>query len=137
MRLSVLAAAVSLSIGLSMAADVHAAIKKRTFIPAQGLGPALRTFAKDHKLQIIYVSEEVAKLHTRGVVGDVTSDEALRSLLQGTDLEYRYLDERTVTVFSAAETEPIERCWSPPSLCTSLRPGMFHRPWICRCRWKK
>jgi outer membrane receptor protein involved in Fe transport len=105
MRLSVLAAAMSLSVGLSMAADVQAAIKKRTFIPAQGLGPALRTFAKDHKLQIIYVSEDVAKLHTRGVVGDVTSDEALRALLQGTDLEYRYLDERTVTVFSAAEAE--------------------------------
>jgi outer membrane receptor protein involved in Fe transport len=105
MRLSVLAAAVSLSIGMSMAADVQAAIKKRTFIPAQGLGPALRAFAKDHKLQIIYVSEEVAKLHTRGVVGDVTSDEALRSLLEGTNLEYRYLDDRTVTVFSADDAQ--------------------------------
>ncbi|HEY0687243.1 MAG TPA: TonB-dependent receptor [Steroidobacter sp.] len=105
MRLSVLAAAISLSVGLSTAADVQAAIKKRTFIPAQGLGPALRAFAKDHKLQIIYVSEEVAKLHTRGVVGDVTSDEALRALLQGTELEYRYLDERTVTVFLATEAE--------------------------------
>lgn len=105
MRLSVLAAAVSLSVGLSMAADVQAAIKKRTFIPAQGLGPALRAFAKDHKLQIIYVSEEVATLRTRGVIGDVTSDEALRTLLEGTDLNYRYLDERTVTVFAAEDAE--------------------------------
>lgn len=105
MRLSVLAAAVSLSVGLSMAAEVQAAIKRRTFIPAQGLGPALRAFAKDHKLQIIYVSEDVATLRTRGIVGDVTSDEALHALLQGTALDYRYLDERTVTVFSAEDTD--------------------------------
>lgn len=105
MRLSVLAAAMSVSIGLSMAADVHATIKKRTHIPAQGLGPALRAFAKDNKLQIIYWSEYVEKLRTDGVVGDVTVDEGLRTLLEGTQLDYRYLDERTITVFSPADVQ--------------------------------
>src|SRR5690606_20817393 len=82
-----------------------ASIKKRTHIPAQGLGPALREFAQGHELQIIYVSEDVAKLSTRGVAGEVTTDEALRTLLQGTQLDYRYLDERTITVFSAEDTQ--------------------------------
>lgn len=100
MRLSILATAISFSLlGLSIADNVHAAIKKQTNIPAQGLGPALQAFAKDRDLQIVYISEEVNDLRTRGVAGEVTADEALRQLLDGTDLGYRYLDENTVTVF--------------------------------------
>src|ERR1700722_8280790 len=98
MRLSVWVATVSLSIvGLAVADDVRAAMKKATNIPAEGLGVALQALAKDRNFQVVYVTEEVSYLRTQGAVGEFTADEALKQLLKGTGLTYRYLDERTVT----------------------------------------
>src|SRR6266446_6097353 len=99
MRLSVVVAAVSLSIiGLAVADDVRASIKRPTNIPAQGLGPALQTLAKDRNFQVVYVSEEVNSLRTHGAVGEFTSQEALKALLSGTGMTFRYLDKNTVTI---------------------------------------
>src|SRR4029077_13417330 len=100
MRLGVVVAAVSLSIiGLAIADDVSASIIKRsTNIPAQGLGSALQTLAKDRNFQVVYGSEEVNNLRTHGAVGEFTSEEALKQLLSGTGMTFRYLDERTVTI---------------------------------------
>jgi outer membrane receptor protein involved in Fe transport len=99
MRLSAVVAAVSLSvIGLAVADDVRASIRKPTNIPAQPLGPALQTLAKDRNFQVVYVSEEINSAHTHGAVGEFTSEEALKALLSGTGLTFRYLDEKTVTV---------------------------------------
>jgi iron complex outermembrane receptor protein len=103
MRLSVAIAAVSLSIiGLATADDVRASIKRPTNIPAQALGPALQTLAKDRNFQVVYVSEEVNSLRTHGAVGEFTSEEALKQLLKGTGLSFRYLDEKTVTIVLAS-----------------------------------
>lgn len=105
MRTGVLAAIVSLSIvGVSMAADARAAIRKHTSIPAQDLGPALQTLAKDRDFQLVYVSEEINDLRTAGAAGELTPDEALTKLLGGTGLTYRYLDERTVTIVPAVDS---------------------------------
>jgi iron complex outermembrane recepter protein len=99
MRLSVAVAAVCLSIvGLAVADDVRASIRKPVNIPAQALGPALQTLAKDRDFQVVYVSEEVNSLRTHGAVGEFTSEEALKQLLKGTGLTYRYLDDKTVTI---------------------------------------
>jgi iron complex outermembrane recepter protein len=99
MRLSAMVAAVSLSIiGLASADDVRASIKRPTNIPSQGLGPALQTLAKDRNFQVVYVSEEVNSLRTQGAVGEFTSEEALKQLLGGTGMTFRYLDEKTVTI---------------------------------------
>src|SRR6266478_5044146 len=85
MRLSVVVAAVSLSIiGLAVADDVRASIKRPTNIPAQGLGPALQTLAKDRNFQVVYVSEEINVLRTKGANGEFTPEEALKRLLNGT-----------------------------------------------------
>ena len=102
MRWSVVVAAVSLSIiGLAAADDVRASIKRSTNIPSQGLGSALQRLAKDRNFQVVYVSEEVNGLRTQGAVGEFTPEEALKTLLHGTGLTYRYLDEKTVTIFPA------------------------------------
>src|SRR5258708_27675116 len=102
MRLSLCAALLCLSAaGLSFGADADAAIRKTIAIPAQGLGPALNTFAKERNLQVVYRSEIVGSLRTQGVSGDLTVDEALQALLSGTGLTYRYLDDRTVTIVPA------------------------------------
>src|SRR5258708_486503 len=99
MRLSVVAACLCLClIGFSSAQDAHASIRKETNIPAEGLGPALNALAKDRNFQIVYVTEEIANVRTEGAVGEFTTEEALKRLLSGTGLTFRYLDDRTVTI---------------------------------------
>jgi iron complex outermembrane receptor protein len=103
MRLSVAVAALCLSIvGLSMADDARASMRKRTDIPAEELGTALRTLAKERGFQLMYLSDTVEPLHTAGAVGEFTTDEALIRILSGTGLTYRYLDETTVTILPAS-----------------------------------
>jgi outer membrane receptor protein involved in Fe transport len=106
-RLSVIATCLSLFlIGFSTANDASASIRKETNIPAGGLGPALRTLAKDYHFHIVYVTEEVGSTRTQGAVGDFTAEEALKKLLTGTGLTYRYLDGKTVTVSAVSSSAP-------------------------------
>jgi iron complex outermembrane recepter protein len=99
MRLSVVAACLSLClIGFATANDAHASIRKDTSIPAEGLGPALNALARDRNFQIVYVTEEIANVRTAGAIGLFTTEEALKRLLVGTGLSYRYLDDKTVTI---------------------------------------
>jgi iron complex outermembrane receptor protein len=103
MRIAIVAAAVSMAlVGLSAADEVAAAIRKPTNIPAQHLGSALQTLAKERGLQVVYLSDQVDALRTQGATGEFTPDEALERLLTGTGLSFRYLDEATITVFRAA-----------------------------------
>jgi iron complex outermembrane recepter protein len=116
MRLSLVATALCLSIvSLSFADDVRAAMKQPTRIPAQGLGSALQTLANDRHFQIVYVSEEVNNLKTQGAVGEFTPEEALKALLTGTGLTFRYLDETTVTIVLAAAGAPLSSSEEPGS----------------------
>jgi iron complex outermembrane recepter protein len=103
MRIAIAAAVACLSIvGFSHADDAKAAIRQPTNIPAQGLGAALRALAKERNFQIVYATQEIAKLRTRGIVGELTTTEALEQLLSGTGLTYRYLDGNTVTIVAPA-----------------------------------
>ena len=105
MRACVAAAVIWMSVvGVAAADDMHASIKKPTNIPAQGLGPALQILAKDRSLQIIYVSEEIGERRTQGAVGEFNAEEALRKLLEGTGLTFKYLDDRTVTLVPTTAT---------------------------------
>ena len=125
MRSSVLIAAVFLSVvSLAVADDVRASMKQETDIPAEGLGPALQTLAKERHFQIVYVSEQIGGLRTQGAKGQLTSTEALNRLLVGTGLAYKLLDEKTVTIVPAAmATGPNEipaiRAVSADSLSTA------------------
>lgn len=99
MRIAVVAAAMCLSIvGLAVADSANASIRKPTHIQAQGLGPALKQLAQSRGLQVLYLSNTVRDVRTRGADGDITAEEAFDQLLTGTGLTYRYLDEKTVTV---------------------------------------
>lgn len=106
MRLAVVAAVCLSMVGLAAAADAQAAaIKMPTNIPAQGLGPALKTLAKDRGFQVVFRSEVVGSARTQGAAGNLTTPEALTKLLEGTNLSFSYLDENTVTIVSRAELE--------------------------------
>ncbi len=102
-RIIVIAAAGCLClVGLADADNANAAIRKPVNIPAEDLGPALQALATDYDFQVLYRTEIVKDLHTRGAVGSLTSDEALGKLLGGTGLTYKYLDDKTVTIVPSA-----------------------------------
>jgi iron complex outermembrane recepter protein len=118
MRLSVVAVCLSLClIGFSSANDAQASIRKETNIPAEGLGSALKALAKDRNFQVVYVTEEIANVRTEGAVGEFTTEEALKRLLTGTGLTFRYLDDKTVTIGSA--TTPAGRGGQTSSVTSS------------------
>jgi iron complex outermembrane recepter protein len=100
MRLTLAIAVSSLALG-GLSVEVHAAagVKMLTDIPPQGLDSALATLANERDFQIVYLSDSVDALQTKGATGELTSSEALTKLLSGTGLDYRYLDDKTVTVY--------------------------------------
>jgi iron complex outermembrane receptor protein len=99
MRVAVAIAVVCLSsVGLCAGADVDAAIRKPTNIPAQPLGQALQTLAKDRGFQVVYVSDEVDARTTHGASGDLTIDQALTQILDGTGLTYQRSGDGGVSI---------------------------------------
>jgi iron complex outermembrane recepter protein len=100
MRAACLVTAICVSaVSLCAAGEVAAAIR-RTEIPAQGLGPALQTLARERDFQIVYRTELVSNVRTAGASGDLTTDEALHNLLRNTGLTFQRLDDNTVTIVS-------------------------------------
>jgi iron complex outermembrane recepter protein len=123
MRLTVVTAAVCLClVGFSAANPSQASIRKSTNIPAEGLGPALEALAKDRNFQIVYVSEEINDLRTQGAVGELTPEEALKILLSGTGLTYRYLDDKTVTIIPTAQGSGAYAAPAPGGTSSNLEP---------------
>src|SRR5882762_7324936 len=103
MRITLAVAVACLTIGgIAGAGEATASIRKPTDIPAQGLGPALTSLAKEFDFQVLYRTEVVGTLRTQGASGTMTAAEALQNVLSGTGLTYKYLDEKTVTIVSAS-----------------------------------
>ncbi len=109
MRLAVVTAVVCHSaVGVAVADDAGASVRKLTHIAAQDLGPALKQLAQSRGLQVLYLSTTVRNVQTRGANGDITANEAFDQLLDGTGLTYRYLDENTVTIVPLSDPAPSE-----------------------------
>jgi iron complex outermembrane recepter protein len=103
MKVSVLAAVAScIFLGVGFAGPADASIRKTTNIPAESLSDALRSLAKDRQFEILYRAEVVRDVRTAGAIGEYTPEEALRALLSGTGLAYKYLDANTVTVYPSS-----------------------------------
>ena len=99
MRNLTVAAFICLAItGRASAADPTDTVRKPTHIPAQDLGPALKQFAADRELQVLYFSDTVRNLHTAGATGELSAEEALAQLLTGTGLSYRYVDHKAIAI---------------------------------------
>lgn len=75
-------------------------------IPPQDLSSALKAFADQTNLQVLYASDLAGGLTTKGAVGTVTPQEAVRQLLEGTGLQYTFTDAKTVTLQTAAPLAP-------------------------------
>lgn len=114
MRAAITATTICLSFnGPSKADNADPPLRKETHIPAEDLGAALRTLEKDRNLELIFVSEDIRGIHTRGATGDLTVEEALKALLDSTGLSHRYIDPRTVTIVPAHGTSRSDRTNTP------------------------
>src|SRR3546814_546088 len=58
-------------------------------IPRGKLKNAIDAYARQTGRQVIYKADEIANAHSRGVRGNISPDEALAKLLQGTGFSYR------------------------------------------------
>lgn len=103
MRTAVAAAIACLTlVGITTGKEAAAAVRRTTHIEAQGLGSALQTLARERDIQVVYRSEIVGDRRTAGAAGDLTLEEALKQLLQGTDLAYLFLGESAITIVPVA-----------------------------------
>ncbi|MFC4312346.1 TonB-dependent receptor domain-containing protein [Steroidobacter flavus] len=106
MRTSIIAAAVCCALAsFASANDAAAAIRRATKIEPQSLGSALKQLAETRDLQLLYFADAVKNLRTAGAVGEITVDEALTRILDGTGLHFRYLNDNTITIFSENAAE--------------------------------
>jgi iron complex outermembrane receptor protein len=71
-------------------------------IPPQPLDSALKAFATGANLLLSYEAELTAGRLSPGVSGTYTPEEGLRVLLDGTGLEHRFVNDRTVTLVQDA-----------------------------------
>src|SRR5262245_27588505 len=92
------AVACSLLVGLSHAEDVAASIRKPVSIASQDLGSALKEFAKEQQLYLVFMSSDLGTRKSAGLAGEFTRDEALQKLLEGSGLTFHYIDEKTVSI---------------------------------------
>lgn len=67
-------------------------------IRAQPLTKALAEFAEQTGMQLVYPSELTAGVHSNGASTEGTPDEILDQLLTSTDLEYEYVNDRTIAI---------------------------------------
>ncbi len=79
-------------------------------VSAQELSTALRDFAEQSGLQVVYFAAVAEGEVTEGVRGPHSAETALGELLAGTDLAYERVDERTYSIApqseAAEESEP-------------------------------
>ncbi len=93
----------------------------RPVLPRKGWRRRCRGLAKDRNTQLVYRSDLVKDQRTGGVVGDLTFEEALKQLLNGTGLTYEYLDNNAITI--------VQIKTSPGSVSSREgSPGMAHLP---------
>lgn len=56
-------------------------------------------------MQVLYLTADIKNLRTAGVSGVLTADEALKGLLSGTGLRYRYVDSNAVSIIKTQQKQ--------------------------------
>ncbi len=78
-----------------------------TQIPAQPLADALTVLARQRGLQMIYGSDAVRGHQSKGAPAGLSTAEVLARILEGTGLEYEFLNDRTVTIWIRGRERPV------------------------------
>lgn len=72
-------------------------------IAPQSLSAALDEFATRTKLQVVYRSNVATSVTTKGAAANLSPEETLEQLLQGTGLRYEFINERTIAIRPVVE----------------------------------
>ncbi|MBO2928992.1 TonB-dependent receptor [Metapseudomonas otitidis] len=89
--------------------QVHAETVQVAFdIPAQALDQAVLTFAEQSGVQVIFDATRFADLQGAPVQGRYAADEALRRLLRGTPVSFRFTSPREVSLVREASGDVLE-----------------------------
>jgi outer membrane receptor protein involved in Fe transport len=75
-------------------------------IPPQPLAEALAAYARQTGLQLIYESELVRDLTSKGAPAGLAPNAALARLLEGTGLQFEFLNERGAHIFATKPKAP-------------------------------
>ncbi len=87
-------------LALSLGAQAAGGKAQRFDIPGQELAAALKQFAVQSDLEILFAPEDAAAKQTAGVRGEYVPAEALRILLSGTGLQFRITSGDSIVVES-------------------------------------
>jgi iron complex outermembrane recepter protein len=72
-------------------------------MPPQALADALEYFAKSQGYQLVYRADLVVGVQSKGAEVGLSTKETLQQLLRGTGLTYELVNEKTITIFKAAD----------------------------------
>jgi iron complex outermembrane recepter protein len=76
-----------------------------TAIASMPMAQALQVYAQQTGLQVVYVSEVVQGVLSKGVPAGLAPRETLKRLLEGTGVTFEFLNDRTVRIFKAGLTQ--------------------------------
>ena len=97
-------------------------------ISPQELNHALAIFAEQTNLQVLYASDLVRGLSTKGAMEAVTPQEALRQLLDGTGLAYTFVDSNTIALHKTVPTLSAEEIGRPSAPVSEGKPKRVKLP---------
>jgi iron complex outermembrane receptor protein len=117
------------------AADTHDVMYQVKILP-QPLGTALKEFADQSGIQIIFLSKVTEGRRAPQLQGTFTSDSALDTLLRGTDLTFHHLNDKTIEVVPGTQfrrTSVSED--NPPPAVVVPEPNPSDVPETGKSRW--
>src|SRR5580700_10559726 len=96
-----------------------------TSIASMPLANALDLFARQTGLQLVYVSQAVQGIISKGAPAGLTPRATLNRLLEGTGVTFEFLNERTVRIYPLAPSgiAPKQPTSSGDSSGAEARPG--------------
>ena len=84
-------------------------------IPAQPLVQALTEFARQTGLQLVYVSGVITDQRSDFASAGLSAEDALTHLLEGTRLEFKFLNKRSIRILSAKRPQSAQHSSDLPS----------------------
>jgi iron complex outermembrane recepter protein len=92
-------------------------------IPPQALDQALEAFAEQTGLQLFYVSDIVSSRKSPGARSGLVPSEALGALLEGTGLEFEFVNNRAVRIFPGPDPVPTHSASLSSAAHSAVRRG--------------
>lgn len=90
-------------------------------IPAGRLESVLAEFEKITGISVKAVKAEILDINSPGVVGDLTSEQALRKILEGTGVSFEFTAAKNIALTLRAETATVEIVDSGERVISSLK----------------